>query len=84
MRFRFRIIILAGKAQVVVEWDTVSIQVFVGLAIAKRLGVPLPDRAVGVVGDEPWGVDLVGIDTIDTFGFEDANRSIAQVDGFLY
>ena len=83
MRFCFRIIILAGKAQVVVEWGAVSIQVFVGLAVAKWLGVPLPDRAVGVVGDEPWGVDLVGIDTIDTFGFDDANGGVAQVDGFL-
>ena len=70
-------------AYVVVEWDAVSIQVFVGLAVAKWLGIPLPDWAVGFISDEPWGVDLIGIDTIDTFGFDDANGGVAQVDGFL-
>ncbi len=67
----FKVIVLAGEAQVVNKAVAVMVGVFVGFLamanakvlagrpVAEGIAVPAPDYFAGIIGDRPWAVQLV-------------------------
>lgn len=76
MQPRFRVVILAREAQVLRDLRAVAIRVGVDRGLAEGGLFRAPDDGLGSVGQEPCGVQVVGVDVIGAIGILYLDRTV--------